>query len=111
MSRVLPTVKVKNPDVPGEAMIINESDFDEKVHELFDAPAEKPKNKRKGGKGDGNPDPDPLEGITFATPEAAAAAAAAGLTAADFTDEVAEGENGFDEIEVAEIVEFKASQA
>lgn len=32
----IPTVKIKNP-VRGFA-IINESDFDPKVHELFDAP-------------------------------------------------------------------------
>lgn len=35
----IPTVKVKHPDAPGDFMIINESDFDKNVHELFDGTA------------------------------------------------------------------------
>lgn len=39
----IPTVKVQNPDVPDDFMVINQSDFDESKHTLFegeDAPAE-----------------------------------------------------------------------
>lgn len=35
----VPTVKVKNPAEPGEFMIINQSDFDPDVHELYDPEA------------------------------------------------------------------------
>jgi len=123
----IPTVKVKNPDAPGEFMIINQRDFQEGVHELFDAPG-KPaggggaKAKGKGDKGDSKSEPqqpandgkpetaDPLDSVKFATPEAKAAAEAAGLTAEHFKDEVAESDAGFTEVEVAEIAEFVAGE-
>lgn len=36
---ICPTVKVKNDAAPDGYMLINESDFVEGTHELFDAPA------------------------------------------------------------------------
>lgn len=40
MSEILPTVKVKHKKY-GIEMIINESDFDKEIHELFDEKAKK----------------------------------------------------------------------
>lgn len=39
MENSVPTVMIKDPNKPGDHIIINESDFDPKRHELFDAPA------------------------------------------------------------------------
>lgn len=45
--RPLPTVKVKNPDIEGEYVVINRKDFREGVHELFEeAKAEKKAEKK-----------------------------------------------------------------
>ncbi len=51
----LPTVRIKNPNEPGDFIIINESDFNPTVHEKFEGEV-KPattKPKVKGGKTDG----------------------------------------------------------
>lgn len=45
MDSSVPTVTIKDPNKPGDYIIINESDFDPKRHEMFDAPAaEKPED-------------------------------------------------------------------
>jgi hypothetical protein len=55
MPEIIETVRIKHDEVPG-GMVIEKKDFDPKVHELFDAPAEgeAPKAKKaKGKKGEG----------------------------------------------------------
>lgn len=58
----LPTVKVKNPDDPdGGFMVINKSDFQEGVHELFDEKAEKSQKKASKGNAEGEKKNPPAE--------------------------------------------------
>jgi hypothetical protein len=57
----LPTVRIKNPAKPDDFMVINESDFDPKVHEKFvgepkPSPTPKPEDKPKPNAGDGFPE-------------------------------------------------------
>ena len=50
-STICPTVKIKSKDHE-DGVIINESDFDPKKHELFDVPAKKAETKstKRGSK-------------------------------------------------------------
>lgn len=47
------TIKIKSshPETQGEFVIIDEKDFDEKVHEKFDGEAEEKPAKQRGARG------------------------------------------------------------
>lgn len=45
--KVVRTVKIRHPDNPEDFMIINESDFNKKKHELFDKPLKRSKKTDK----------------------------------------------------------------
>lgn len=49
----LPTVKIKDPNSEGSLIVINESDFDAKVHKRFEEPKKKAPKKQES-KGDEN---------------------------------------------------------
>jgi hypothetical protein len=58
---MLETVTVAHPDIPGELMIINKSDFDPAVHKVYEPPApEAPKT--EGDQKPTAPEPPKTEG-------------------------------------------------
>ena len=49
MHETCPTVKIKNPSgVPEAYVIINEADYDAKIHDLFEVEGDEPKAPKKG---------------------------------------------------------------
>jgi hypothetical protein len=56
----LETVTIEHPDIPGERMIVNKSDFDPAVHKPYKPPAPKP-SKLEGGAGE-DPNAPKVEG-------------------------------------------------
>ena len=49
----VPTVRIKNPDLPGDFIVINESDFDAAVHEKFEGERAQSASRPAGKPGDG----------------------------------------------------------
>lgn len=62
----IPTVRIKDPSHPADYVVINESDFDPKVHELYEEPkgAKKAKAAAEGEK-KGDDGPQLPEGYTI----------------------------------------------
>jgi hypothetical protein len=60
MSQIVETVTVQHPDVAGERMIINASDFDVAVHKLFEIASASSSSGTSASTSQTNPDPNAL---------------------------------------------------
>jgi len=71
---ILPTVTIVNPDDPKGKLIINESDFDPKVHEMYD-PLKAQSAKAKEANAEPAPEPEPVVEVEAPKPAPAKKAA------------------------------------
>jgi len=104
----VPTVKIKNPSNPKDYVIINESDYDEDVHELWDS-KKSPKKAPSTPPSDEGTESGEASSLTvdFASRAAADLAQEQELTDADFEGVETSGKTGYTKSDVETLVAEK----